>query len=692
MNWELEHKKRILAISKKIDAIYKWAASESASIGASVTNFNPDKPFSFADYPITKNRIDGLITTMNNQIQSTVVNGATAEWEQSNFKNNELAKSLLGFKSKTGAGQLDLFSPPPEAANNDHLKKYFNNNDQALKAFLTRKEGGLKLSDRVWNYTSQFKSEIEMALDSGIRTGQPAAEMARELRQFLKEPDRVYRRFRMNLRDADGNDVLDSEGNKIHIKQLRRRYIDPATGKETWKVETPPYKPGRGVYRSSVKNAQRLARTETNMAYRTADHMRMQQFDFIVGQEISLSKSHVVYDICDILQGKYPKEFKYKGWHPHCMCIQTFILKTPEELKAETNQILNGEPTYPQSVNQVKTTPPGFNNWIEEHKDRIASGKNAVPYFVTDNFKGGDITQGLTYEGIQADKAAQAAKDMAEQNAKVQAAIKQEAEKANAAKAAAEAAKQAAIAAKQGAKQSAKMKAQKFDESQFTKARKDAALWAKTKQGADDAMRPATEDVWKKATPAEKKAGFDYTCGSGKFNRPLRGYDGSWNESAFKGIGKVSLDNEGGAKMIKDLTTLIEKSSFKTDTWLQRGLEGNGADKFLGVNISSMNDSQLNTLIGKTVTDPAFISCGSAKGTGFGGNILNIYCPKGTKMIYAEPFSYYGGGSSAGWDGVSKKTLGSELETIIQRNTTFRIIKIQRKGKSTYIDIEVVAQ
>ncbi|MDR2382476.1 MAG: hypothetical protein LBD76_01135 [Prevotellaceae bacterium] len=44
----------------------------------------------------------------------------------------------------------------------------------------------LKLSDRVWNYTDQFKTEIEMALDLGMRDGVSAVEMARNLKQYLE--------------------------------------------------------------------------------------------------------------------------------------------------------------------------------------------------------------------------------------------------------------------------------------------------------------------------------------------------------------------------------------------------------------------------------------------------------------------------------------------------------------------------
>jgi len=267
MDWEREHRTRVEANARKVAAIYEKAVQEAALIGATINNFDPDRPFSFDDYTATKRRIDKLLTYMANQIQATIVNGSTAEWEQSNFKNNELARSVLGYNRPSVSGQqLNLFSPPPEAATNPSLAKYFQDNTKARDTFLARKTEGLNLSDRVWKYTNQFKTEIEMSLDDGIRNGHPAATMARDLRQFLVEPDRVYRRFQMNLRDANGNDVLDRNGNKITIKQERRRYVDPITGKETWKVETDRYKPGQEIYRSSETSTRRVPRNEKTMA------------------------------------------------------------------------------------------------------------------------------------------------------------------------------------------------------------------------------------------------------------------------------------------------------------------------------------------------------------------------------------------------------------------------------------------
>jgi hypothetical protein len=71
-------------------------------------------------------------------------------------------------------------------------------------------------------------------------------------------------------------------------------------------------------------------------------------------------------------------------------------------------------------------------------------------------------------------------------------------------------------------------------------------------------------------------------------------------------------------------------------------------------------------------------------------------------MMYAEPFSRYGGGDELHWDwddiskhcdGISKQSsFGCEDETIIQRGTRFRVIKVEKKGTDIFFDIEIVEQ
>lgn len=220
----------------------------------------------------------------------------------------------------------------------------------------------------------------------------------------------------------------------------------------------------------------------------------------------------------------------------------------------------------------------------------------------------------------------------------------------------------------------------------FSQARKDAAMWAKTSKEADKRIRAKCGEVWRNATYEQREGAYHYTWGSGPFNTPLRAGD-SWNHRG---------DYHG---KIQGLTELISKSTYDFDMWLQRGVDNSGSAAFL--NLDSMNISEeemKQKVLGMVFTDDAFTSTATCKGKGFGGNIFNIYAPSGTQMIYAEPFSHYSpddyttGGMN--WDGITpQKSFGSESEMILQRSTSYRIVKVEKGRDGTwYFDMEVVGQ
>lgn len=181
--------------------------------------------------------------------------------------------------------------------------KLFSRNADALQALLHRKDSeGLNLSDRVWNIAGGMKENLEFYLSSGLSVGRPAALISQDVRQLLNEPERRFHRVR------------DKEGKLVMSQPMR------------------DYHPGRGVYRSAYKNALRLTATQTNVGYRQADHDRWQKMDFVLGIEIERSPSQRgPCPVCDALAGKYPKGFKFTGFHPFCICMATPIMMEHEE-------------------------------------------------------------------------------------------------------------------------------------------------------------------------------------------------------------------------------------------------------------------------------------------------------------------------------------------------------------------------
>lgn len=340
--YDSQHWRNQAAYERQVDSIYRAAAKEAAALGVSIKDFNPDRLFSFSDYPNTRKKIEKLLSDLQTGIMAVIVNGIRSEWTLANQKNDELARQVFG----DNVGKLTK----------EQERRYFSTNGAARDAFIKRKTDGLGLSDRVWKYTNQFKDEIELGLDLGIRSGRSADELSRDLRSYLQHPDKLFRR----VRNKHGQLVLSQRARAYH--------------------------PGRGVYRSSYKNARRLAATETNIAYRTADYERWQQFDFVVGIEIKLSNNHPEPDICDDLKGRYPKDFKFTGWHPHCRCHVETVLKTPDELIADNRRIMEGGKPTETSVNTVADVPQAFTDWVEANRERMTAAKS-LPYFIRDNSK-----------------------------------------------------------------------------------------------------------------------------------------------------------------------------------------------------------------------------------------------------------------------------------------------------------------
>ncbi len=52
------------------------------------------------------------------------------------------------------------------------------------------------------------------------------------------------------------------------------------------------------------------------MAYNYANCTRWSAQVFVLGIRIRLSGNHPAADICDELQGDYPRDFMWRGWHP----------------------------------------------------------------------------------------------------------------------------------------------------------------------------------------------------------------------------------------------------------------------------------------------------------------------------------------------------------------------------------------
>jgi len=226
--------------NRKIEAVLNQASRDLAMKTAIFELKNPTRISQGSFYKINKGlekQVDVILDNLNKDIQTNIQNGIVSHWDMANLKNNK----LVG----TWAEGIKL--------SKDGIPTSFNQlNLAALDTFLTRTEAGMNLSERVWNLTSGAKDQLELYLASGISTGRSAAEIAGDIKQYLNEPNRLFRRVRQ-------------EGKLVLSKAAKG------------------YHPGAGIYRSSYKNALRLAKNEINMAYRLRNNWRRQELPFLPG-------------------------------------------------------------------------------------------------------------------------------------------------------------------------------------------------------------------------------------------------------------------------------------------------------------------------------------------------------------------------------------------------------------------------
>lgn len=79
----------------------------------------------------------------------------------------------------------------------------------------------------------------------------------------------------------------------------------------------------------------------------------------------------------EVLEGDYPKEFIFEGWHPQCLCNATPILMD----KAMLRRYLRGETDFLGEV-QITKYPDRFNQYV---KDNYGKLQKSSPYWFEDN-------------------------------------------------------------------------------------------------------------------------------------------------------------------------------------------------------------------------------------------------------------------------------------------------------------------
>lgn len=350
--------------NKRLDRLYSDYVKKLTSLGYGEDVLEDDALFNFDNFPQLKARLNDIF-------------------------NDYYQNSLLCYKSGITDGVALAYNHDEMVIGGYSVltdKAIRVARDTAAATFISSRlktKNGLNLAQIIWNYCQQTKSEFEMAMSNtiadGIKKGSSAEEVGKSIRKYLNDPDMMYRRYHTIKVQKNGK-------KKDVVTWRRRRIID---GKVRF-IEEPLEKVGMGVYRSARKNALRVARTEINSAYHKARNERWQNEPFVIGQYIHVSPQHNIDDICNDLEGRYPKDYVWISWHPQCICTSDPITIQGDEKKEFYKRLMAGEDMSNYvSPFAVLTMPEKYNQYIKDNSEAIvkAGMKGKLAWHLQDNTK-----------------------------------------------------------------------------------------------------------------------------------------------------------------------------------------------------------------------------------------------------------------------------------------------------------------
>jgi hypothetical protein len=173
-------------------------------------------------------------------------------------------------------------------------------NLQAIEACWARTQGGLHLSDRIWQQGENLRTTMRDIIQESVAIGQDAVKTARMLEQYVKTGKKTLVNDYPNM-----------------TKRMSSRI------------------PGDVCY-----EALRLARTEMTAAFGEGTIAAARVSPSYTGMKWILSKSHPITDICDtnasydggLGKGVYkPGDEPVYPAHPQCLCVLISVHEQPED-------------------------------------------------------------------------------------------------------------------------------------------------------------------------------------------------------------------------------------------------------------------------------------------------------------------------------------------------------------------------
>ena len=248
-------------------------------------------------YNNIQSEMQALRIAMNRKVKSMMSRSINAGIEDQILTLDKLKLKDL-FTGKANLGTSSMNADGSISKYNRELSTYVESmwgqiNTNAMEFLMRYEFSGEMLSTKIWNITRNAERALRQSISMAVLEGRSSAELSRSIRGFLNEPNRLYRRV-----TKDGRLVLSNAAKGYH--------------------------PGQGVYRSSYKNAMRLARTEINRAYTEGALRYGATKPWIDGYYWRVGSGNPC-PICSDANGQFYLKSEATGIpsHPHCYDEQT---------------------------------------------------------------------------------------------------------------------------------------------------------------------------------------------------------------------------------------------------------------------------------------------------------------------------------------------------------------------------------
>ena len=182
-----EEERRREQLFRAIEQLIYTAYLQALSLPAVRRAIEQKKDDFFFESNHTANRqVERVLGAMADRLNGLLLNGIRREWEFS----NEVLESRV-------EAQLDPSTRDKYLRDRFRIDATQSSRIRSADAFVREKQrDGLNLSGRVWNLAGNAKKEIEVILQNAIKEGRRGTEIAKDLRRFLIEPSKLFRRVR----------------------------------------------------------------------------------------------------------------------------------------------------------------------------------------------------------------------------------------------------------------------------------------------------------------------------------------------------------------------------------------------------------------------------------------------------------------------------------------------------------------